>query len=144
MDENRMKPSVSDGQKNDVLLVHDKRAGTVNVVKGVDTDGNLQTVPPTQKHASEFMRVDNNSDPFTNFFSNFYRKINDTEGLGFFRCNFSVVEQNAEAIRQGNKQGEMLRVPKPDFHEFPKNQYRIDPAKIDWESLKKIGITEKP
>lgn len=74
-----MKPSVSDGQKNDVLLVHDKRAGTVNVVKGVDTDGNLQTVPPTQKHASEFMRVDNNSDPFTNFFSNFYRKINDTE-----------------------------------------------------------------
>ena len=143
MDENRMKPSVSDGQKNDVLLVHDKRAGTVNVVKGVDTDGNLQTVPPTQKHASEFMRVDNNSDPFTNFFSNFYRKINDTEGLGFFRCNFSVVEQNAEAIRQGNKQGEMLRVPKPDFHEFPKNQYRIDPAKIDWESLKKIGITEE-
>lgn len=115
----------------------------MNVVKGVDTDGSLQTVPPTQKHASEFMRVDNNSDPFTNFFSNFYRKINDTEGLGFFRCNASAVEQNAEAIRQGNKQGEMLRVPKPDFHEFPKNQYRIDPAKIDWDSLKKIGITEE-
>lgn len=112
--------------KNDVLLVHDKWAGTVNVVKVVDIDGNLQTVPPTQKHASEFMRVDNNSDQFTNFFSNFRRKINDTEGLGFFRCNFSVVEQNAEAIRQGNKQGEMLRVPKPNFHEFPKNKYRID------------------
>lgn len=143
MDENKINPSISDGQKNDVLLVHDKRAGTVNVVKGVDTDGSLQTVPPTQKHASEFMRVDNNSDPFTNFFSNFYRKINDTEGLGFFRCNASAVEQNAEAIRQGNKQGEMLRVPKPDFHEFPKNQYRIDPAKIDWDSLKKIGITEE-
>lgn len=143
MDENKINPSISDGQKTDVLLVHDKRAGMVNVVKGVDTDGSLQTVPPTQKHASEFMRVDNNSDPFTNFFSNFYRKINDTEGLGFFRCNASAVEQNAEAIRQGNKQGEMLRVPKPDFHEFPKNQYRIDPAKIDWDSLKKIGITEE-
>ena len=143
MDENKINPSISDGQKTDVLLVHDKRAGTVNVVKGVDTDGSLQTVPPTQKHASEFMRVDNNSDPFTNFYSNFYRKINDTEGLGFFRCNASAVEQNAEAIRQGNKQGEMLRVPKPDFHEFPKNQYRIDPAKIDWDSLKKIGITEE-
>lgn len=143
MDENKINPSISDGQKTDVLLVHDKRAGTVNVVKGVDTDGSLQTVPPTQKHASEFMRVDNNSDPFTNFFSNFYRKINDTEGLGFFRYNASAVEQNAEAIRQGNKQGEMLRVPKPDFHEFPKNQYRIDPAKIDWDSLKKIGITEE-
>lgn len=143
MDENKINPSISDGQKTDVLLVHDKRAGTVNVVKGVNTDGSLQTVPPTQKHASEFMRVDNNSDPFTNFFSNFYRKINDTEGLGFFRCNASAVEQNAEAIRQGNKQGEMLRVPKPDFHEFPKNQYHIDPAKIDWDSLKKIGITEE-
>lgn len=43
-----MKPSVSDGQKNDVLLVRDKRAGTVNVVKGIGTDGTLQTVPPMQ------------------------------------------------------------------------------------------------
>ncbi len=33
MDENRMKPSVSDGQKNDVLLVHDKRAGTGTLLK---------------------------------------------------------------------------------------------------------------
>lgn len=79
-----MKPSVSDGQKNDVLLVHDKRAGTVNVVKGVDTDGNLQTVPPTQKHASEFMRVDNNSDPFTKFLFQFLPKNQRHRGTGLF------------------------------------------------------------
>lgn len=83
-----MKPSVSDGQKNDVLLVHDKRAGTVNVVKGVDTDGNLQTVPPTQKHASEFMRVDNNSDPFTNFFSNFTEKSTTPRDWAFSGVTF--------------------------------------------------------
>ena len=34
----------------------------------------------------------------------------------------------------------MLRVPKSDFHEF-KQGYRFDPAKIDWENLKKVGIT---
>ena len=34
----------------------------------------------------------------------------------------------------------MLRVPKPDFHEF-KQEYRFDPAKINWEDLKKVGIT---
>ena len=35
---------------------------------------------------------------------------------------------------------EALRVPKPDNPES-KQGYRFDPAKIDWESLKKVGIT---
>ena len=141
----RMTPP-AEGQEKDVLLVLDKQQGKVSAVKSFDKDGNLQTVSPT--HGGEFMQVDKNSDVFSNFISNFYRKYQDTSGLELFSVKASQAEQNAKAIEdnhrnptpEGSKRTEMLRVPKPDFHEF-KQGYRFDPAKIDWESLKKVGIT---
>ncbi len=142
---NRMTPP-AEGQEKDVLLVLDKQQGKVSAVKGIDKEGNLQTVPPT--HGGEFMQVDKNSDVFSNFISNFYRKYQDTSGLELFSVKASEAEQDAKAIEdnhrnptpEGGKRAEMLRVPKPDFHEF-KQGYRFDPAKIDWENLKKVGIT---
>ena len=142
---NRMTPP-AEGQEKDVLLVLDKQQGKVSAVKGIDKEGNLQTVSPT--HGSEFMQVDKNSDVFSNFLSNFYRKFQDTSGLELFSVRASEAERNAKAIEdnhrnptpEGSKRTEMLRVPKPDFHEF-KQGYRFDPAKIDWENLKKVGIT---
>ena len=142
---NRMTPP-AEGQEKDVLLVLDKQQGKVSAVKGIDKEGNLQTVPPT--HGGEFMQVDKNSDVFSNFISNFYRKYQDTSGLELFSVKASEAERDAKAIEEnhrnptpeGDKRAEMLRVPKPDFHEF-KQGYRFDPAKIDWENLKKVGIT---
>lgn len=94
------------------------------------------------------MQVDKNGDIISNLVANFYRKFQDTEGLALFRCKVSEVEQNAKAIEdnhrnptpEGDRQTEALRVPKPDNPES-KQGYRFDPAKIDWESLKKVGIT---
>ena len=145
MSENRMTPP-TEGQEKDVLLVLDKQQGKVSAVKGFDKEGNLQTVPPIQ--GGEFMQVDKNGDIISNLVANFYRKFQDTEGLALFRCKASEVEQNAKAIEdnhrnptpEGDKQVEALRVPKPDNPES-KQGYRFDPAKIDWESLKKMGIT---
>ena len=145
MSENRMTP-LTEGQEKDVLLVLDKQQGKVSAVKGFDKEGNLQTVPPIQ--GGEFMQVDKNGDIISNLVANFYRKFQDTEGLALFRCKASEVEQNAKAIEdnhrnptpEGDRQTEALRVPKPDNPES-KQGYRFDPAKIDWESLKKVGIT---
>lgn len=138
----------AEGQEKDVLLVLDKQQGKVSAVKGKDNEGNLQTVPPTAAYGSEILQVDKNSDILSNLIYNFYRKFQDTEGLALFRSPVSEMEQTAKAIEdnhrnptpEGNKQTEMLRVPKPDFHEF-KQGYRFYPAKIDWENLKKVGIT---
>jgi len=93
-------------------------------------------------------RAAGNSDVFSNFISNFFRKFQDTSGLELFSVKASEAERDAKAIEdnhrnptpEGDKRAEMLRVPKPDFHEF-KQGYRFDPAKIDWENLKKVGIT---
>jgi hypothetical protein len=121
---NRMTPP-AEGQEKDVLLVLDKQQGKVSAVKGIDKEGNLQTVPPT--HGGEFMQVDKNSDVFSNFISNFYRKYQDTSGLELFSVKASEAERDAKAIEdnhrnptpEGNKRAEMLRVPKPDFHGLP-------------------------
>ena len=138
----------AEGQEKDVLLVLDKQQGKVSAVKGIDNEGNLQTVEPTQSHSGEFMQVDRNSDVFSNFISNFFRRYQDTEGLALFRSKAMEAEQDAKAIEdnhrnptpEGDRQTEALRVPKPDNPES-KQGYRFDPAKIDWESLKKVGIT---
>lgn len=139
------------GAGKDVLLVLDKQQGKVSAVKGIDKDGNLQTVPPTTGHGGEFMQVDKNSDVFSNFISNFYRKYQDTSGLELFSVKASEAERDAKAIEdnhrnptpEGDKRAEMLRVPKPDFHEF-KQGYRFDPSKIDWENLKKSASPPTP
>ena len=120
---NRMTPP-TEGQEKDVLLVLDKQQGKVSAVKSFDKDGNLQTVSPT--HGGEFMQVDKNSDVFSNFISNFFRKFQDTSGLELFSVKASEAEQQARAIEdnhrnptpEGSKRTEMLRVPKSDFHEF--------------------------
>ena len=138
----------AEGLEKDVLLVLDKQQGKVSAVKGIDKDGNLQTVPPTAAHGGELMQVDRNGDIFSNLVSNFYRKYQDTAGLELFNVRVSEAEKTAKVIEdnhlnptpRGDGLTEMLRVPKPDLHEF-KQGYRFDPAKIDWENLKKVGIT---
>ena len=138
----------AEGQEKDVLLVLDKQQGKVSAVKGIDNEGNLQTVEPTQSHSGEFMQVDRNSDVFSNFISNFFRRYQDTEGLALFRSKAMEAEQDAKAIEdnhrnptpEGDRRVEMLRVPNPD-NNGGRQDYRFDPAKINWEDLKKVGIT---
>ena len=147
MSENRMTPPI-EGQEKDVLLVLDRQQGKVSAVKGIDNEGNLQTVEPTQARSGEFLQVDKNSDVFSNFISNFFRRYQDTEGLALFRSKATEVEQDARAIEEnhrnptpeGDKRMEALRVPKPDSN-GSRQDYRFDPAKINWEDLKKVGIT---
>ena len=65
-----------------------------------------------------------------------------------FRSKATEAEQDAKAIEdnhrnptpEGDRRAEMLRVPNPD-NNGGKQDYRFDPAKINWEDLKKVGIT---
>ena len=144
---NRMTPP-AEGQEKDVLLVLDKRQGKVTAVKGLDNEGNLHTVEATQARSGEFLQVDKNSDMLSNFISNFFRRYQDTEGLALFRSKATEAEQDARAIEEnhrnptpeGDRRVEALRVPKPDSN-GGRQDYRFDPAKINWEDLKKVGIT---
>ena len=56
MDVNTANQSTTDEQMMDILLVLDKEKKTISAVKGVDENGELQTVPP-----------ENNSEPSRRF-----------------------------------------------------------------------------
>ena len=62
-------------QLSDILLVLDKEKMKIQAVKSIDKNGKMETVDPTKKNQSEFMRVDKQGDLISNFFSNFYRQL---------------------------------------------------------------------
>lgn len=62
-------------QLSDILLVLDKEKMKIQAVKSIDENGKMQTVDPTKKNESQFIRVDKHGDFISNFFSNFWRQL---------------------------------------------------------------------
>ena len=54
MDVNTASQSTTDEQMMDILLVLDKEKKTISAVKGVDENGELQTVPPEKHRLNSF------------------------------------------------------------------------------------------
>jgi len=72
---------------SDTLLVLNVNTNTVEMVKGVDKDGNLHKLPPEEKKDNEqLIRVDKHGDVFSNFFSNFYRQLKNPSHFNFLKC----------------------------------------------------------
>lgn len=67
---------------SDILLVLDKKKNRIEAVKGMDEEGNLQTSTPKKSNLLDFMRVDK-GDAISNFFSNFWRRLNDPLSFRF-------------------------------------------------------------
>lgn len=164
MDVNSNNQSGSDEQMMDILLVFDKEKKTINAVKGIDENGELQTVPPKQEHNNDFLKVDKQGNALENFFKNFFRQLKDPTRFSFFKVAPEEMEQTVKVIQENVKNptpvaDEMLdkiRIePKELKPESPKettvqeqkpadkNKYFIDPNKIDWDSLKNLGITKE-
>lgn len=152
---------------SDVLLVLDKAKNRIEAVKGVDQKGNLQTGEPKQKNLLDFMRIDKN-DIFSNFFSNFWRKLNDPSGYQFFKIGDTDMEAVAKKLQaaltnptpEGNKLLDALEVKheniikKEDMENTQKEnaqggngeteqEYRYDVNKIDWETAHKFGLNRE-
>ncbi len=164
MDVNSNNKSGSDEQMMDILLVFDKEKKMINAVKGIDENGELQTVPPKQEHNNDFLKVDKQGNALENFFKNFFSQLKDPARFSFFKVAPEDTERTVKIIQENIKNptpaaDEMLdkiRIePKEPKPETPKeattqeqkpantNNYFIDPDKIDWDSLKNLGITKE-
>ena len=163
MDVNSNNKSNSDEQMMDILLVFDKEKKTINAVKGIDENGELQTVPPKQKHNNDFLKVDKQGNALENFLKNFFNQLKDPTRFSFFKVAPEDTERTVKIIQENIKNptpaaDEMLdkiRIePKDPKVENPKestvqeqkpdtNKYFIDPNKINWDDLKNLGITKE-
>src|SRR5690606_41645050 len=92
-------------QLSDVLLVMDKEKKKIQAVTGVDDNGNLITVDATTKNQRQFMRVERAGDLFTNFFSNFWRQLQDPTHFSFFKV---TATEPVETAKEMQKQDDAL------------------------------------
>ncbi|MCC8095593.1 MAG: hypothetical protein LIP05_09640 [Tannerellaceae bacterium] len=71
MDENLSTQSADEEQKKDVILAVDKKRKTVVAVKGIDKNGELQTVSPKPEFNNDSLGLDSHDNGLDNFLSNF-------------------------------------------------------------------------
>lgn len=170
MDVNTANQSTTDEQMMDILLVLDKEKKTISAVKGVDENGELQTVPP--ENNSEILKFDRHGDFFSNFFSNMMNQLKNPTRFNFFKIpkielpkiepmireNFNnpTPENEAgidryrvtpETVKQETKKEQQETQQQGATAQTPqqpdKSKYYIDPDKVDWEALKNFGLSKE-
>lgn len=173
MDVNTANQSTTDEQMMDILLVLDKEKKTISAVKGVDENGELQTVPP--ENNSELLKFDRHGDFFSNFFSNMMNQLKNPTRFNFFKIpkielpkiepmirenlNHPTPENEAnidryrvkpETLKQEVKNEQPTQTqqsqqePTAQAPQQPdKSKYIIDPDKVDWEALKNFGLSKE-
>ena len=148
-------------QLSDILLVLDKEKMKIQAVKSIDKNGKMETVDPTKKNQSEFMRVDKQGDLISNFFSNFYRQLKDPTKFTFFKVPADKALEKAKEFQKqvdhptprGEEQMKKDEVKVEPEHKQENqnnmettqkapenNEYRYKPEQIDWETMNNLGL----
>lgn len=158
-------------QLSEILMVLDKEQKKIQAVKCIGKNGELETVDPTKKNQSQFMRVDLSGDMLTNFFSNFFRQLKDPTRFSFFKIPAPIAIEAAEKmqkqIENPTKEGEKIftdhEVKNPITTEQQKNintmettqttetkqatpeigGYRYKAEQIDWETMSNLGLSKE-
>lgn len=153
---NEIKPA------KDTLLVLNIYNNTIEMVKGIDKEGNLQTVPPeNKKENDQLVRVDKHGDLFSNFFSNFYRQLKNPTHFNFFKVSeYDVIDTAKELQQYVDQASPEEREHLKEYEILPKNtnplknqktmenntdnqEYRFQPEQIDWKTMEKFGLTRE-
>lgn len=149
--------------EHDVLLVNDKTKNKIQVVKGLDKDGKLETVPATKKNQNQFLKVDRHGDFFSNFFSNFFSQLKNPTQFTFFRVpellTIKMANQMQKELNQsgpthelflkhqiteiGNEPKKENKVAEPTKEEEQYNSNKFDMKDIDWDSLSRLGLSKE-
>lgn len=144
-------------KNKETLLVVDKSDGNkVKAVKGVDNQGNLESVDPKATNQGEFIQIDEKAGILENFFSNLKREFQDPTHFNFFRSPIEKIENIASALKEMFKDEDgnsvflsQSRVNPEDFNKQQKTQdqsqeYKpVDESRINWGQLEKLGVTRE-
>lgn len=135
MDVNTANQSTTDEQMMDILLVLDKEKKTISAVKGVDENGELQTVPP--ENNSELLKFDRHGDFFSNFFSNMINQLKNPTRFNFFKIPKLELPKIEPIIRDN------FNYPTPE-NEADIARYRVTPETVKQETKKEQQETKTP
>lgn len=147
---------------SDTLIVLNINTNAVEMVKGIDPDGNLQKISPNEKKDNDqLIRVDKHGDLFSNFFSNFYRQLKNPSHFNFFKFSEYDAVNTAKDLQQYVDQASPEEKEKLKEYAIQlkntnpiKNQntmenntdhqeYRFQPEQIDWNTMEKFGLNQE-
>lgn len=149
----------SNNNDNYVLVLEDrtevkneKEAGKLSVVSGIDDKGNLTTTEATAANQAAFLKFNSKEGLLENFMKNFLRQFNEPTRFGLYKVVASNVEQgvgNLRTLLQSREKSESkqqlaeIGVPFEDYLPRQKNTTAIDPEKVDWKQLDRLGLTRE-
>lgn len=149
----------SNSNDNYVLVLEDrtevkneKEAGKLSVVSGIDDKGNLKTTEATAANQAAFLKFNSKEGLLENFMKNFLRQFNEPTRFGLYKVVASNVEQGMDNLRtllqsrekpESKQQLAEIGVPFEDYLPQQKNTTAIDPEKVDWKQLDRLGLSRE-
>ena len=131
---------------HDLLLVKEPGDDKLKAVAGMDENGKLKTVPPTQENQPDFLRIDKHSNGLENFFSNFMRQYKDPTHFGFFKVSAEELDRNPQIVDDFSALSKN-KVSPEDYVKPQQEQssgYKpIDPERIDWAQFERMGVSRE-
>lgn len=149
----------SNNNDNYVLVLEDrtevkneKEAGKLSVVSGIDDKGNLKTTEATAANQAAFLKFNSKEGLLENFMKNFLRQFNEPTRFGLYKVVADNVEQGVDNLRtllqsrekpESKQQLAEIGVPFEDYLPQQKNTTAIDPEKVDWKQLDRLGLSRE-
>ena len=169
-EENLQSKDISQDNLSDTLLALDKKTKKVQLVNGVDANGNLVKIDSQKKNSNQFIRIDRGGDIFSNFFSNFISQLRNPTEFSFFKISelgaiqtakelqeyvdkasniemetlkgYEINIQNSLTHKNQNKMAaKSTEIESKTQHETA--QYRYQPEQIDWQIMAKFGLDQE-
>lgn len=138
--------NVSSGQQSTAdehgyLMAYDKKERKAKGVTGIDANGDLMTAEADEVNRSQFVKIDQHGNFFTNFGKNFMYQYNNPTGYSLYNMpKETPVEQAKEKIEAAQEpQNEHLRRELSSKRIY--NHHRFNEREIDWKKAEKYGIT---
>lgn len=149
----------SNSNDNYVLVLEDRtavkneqEAGKLSVVSGIDEKGNLKTTEAEATNQASFLKFNSKDGLLKNFMDNFLKQFNDPTRFGLYKVLAGNVEQGVDNLRtmlqsrekpESKQQLAEMGVPFEDYLPRQKNATAIDPEKVDWKMLDRLGLSRE-
>src|SRR3712207_792997 len=123
-----------------------------SVVSGIDDKGNLKTTEAIAANQAAFLKFNSKKGLLENFMKNFLRQFNEPTRFGLYKVVASNVEQGVDNLRtllQSREKPESklqlaeIGVHFEDYLPRQKNTTAIDPEKVDWKQLDRLGLSRE-
>ncbi len=139
-------------QLSDVLLVLDREKMKIMAVKGIDKNGELETVEPTKENQDQFMRVDKNGNIFSNLFNNFWKQLKNPTNFQFFKVPQLSSVNTADKLQQnlispteeGNKLMKQMEVKQTEVKNTDQQKAENEQEKKSEKAMEKNTETQTP